>query len=36
MDIKEIGSDDMDWIDLVQARGQWKAPVNTVISLQVP
>jgi hypothetical protein len=27
---------DMDWIDLVQERGQWRAHVNTEINLRVP
>jgi hypothetical protein len=27
---------DMDWIDLAQDRGQWRALVNTVMSLQLP
>jgi hypothetical protein len=26
----------MDWIDLAQGRGQWRAPVNTVMNLWVP
>jgi hypothetical protein len=26
----------MDWIDLDQEREQWRAPVNTVMSLRVP
>jgi hypothetical protein len=36
MDIKETGYGGVDWIDLNQARGQWKAPVNTVMNLRVP
>jgi hypothetical protein len=36
IEIKEIGSGGMDWIDLAQARTQWNAPVNTVMNLQVP
>jgi hypothetical protein len=35
MDLKEIGWDGVDWIDLAQDRDQWWALVNTVI-LQVP
>jgi hypothetical protein len=36
MDLKEIGRGGMDWIDLTQDRDQWKALVNTVMSLRVP
>jgi hypothetical protein len=36
MDIREIGSDGMDWIDLAQIRDQWRALVNTVMKLRVP
>jgi hypothetical protein len=36
IDIREIGWDDMDWIDLVQDRDQWRALVNTVMNLRVP
>jgi hypothetical protein len=36
MDLREIGWDGMDWIDLVQNRDQWRALVNTVINFQVP
>jgi hypothetical protein len=35
-DLKEIGWDGMDWIDLAQDRDQWKALVNTVMNLRVP
>jgi hypothetical protein len=28
MDLREIGWDGMDWIDLPQDRDQWMAPVN--------
>jgi hypothetical protein len=28
--------DGMDWIDLAQDRGQWRALVNTVMNLRVP
>jgi hypothetical protein len=33
MDLREIGWDDMDWIDLAQNRDQWRALVNTVMNL---
>jgi hypothetical protein len=36
MDLREIGWDGVDWIDLVQDKDQWKALVNTVMSLRVP
>jgi hypothetical protein len=28
MDLREIEGDGMDWIDLAQARDQWRALVN--------
>jgi hypothetical protein len=36
MDLREIGWDGMDWIDLAQDRHQWRALVNTVMNLRVP
>jgi hypothetical protein len=36
MDLREIGWDGMDWIDLAQNRDQWRALVNTVMNLRVP
>jgi hypothetical protein len=36
MDLREIGWDGIDWIDLTQDRDQWRALVNTVMNLQVP
>jgi hypothetical protein len=35
IDLREIGWDGMDWIDLAQNRDQWRALVNTVIKLRV-
>jgi hypothetical protein len=35
MDLKEIGWDGTDWIDLTQERDQWRAIVNTIINLRV-
>jgi hypothetical protein len=35
MDLREIGWDSMDWIDLAQDRGQWRALVNAVLNLRV-
>jgi hypothetical protein len=36
VDFREIGWDDMDWIDLAQDRDQWRALVNIVMNLRVP
>jgi hypothetical protein len=36
MDLGEIGIDGANWIQLAQDRVQWRAFVNTVISLRVP
>jgi hypothetical protein len=36
MDLREIGRDVMDWIDLAQDGDQWRALVNTVMNPRVP
>jgi hypothetical protein len=36
MDLREIGIDGTNWIQLVQDRVQWWAFVNTVMNLRVP
>jgi hypothetical protein len=36
MDLREIGIDGANWIQLAQDRVQWWACVNTVMSLRVP
>jgi hypothetical protein len=36
MDLREIGWDGMDMIDLAEDRDQWRALVNTVMNLRVP
>jgi hypothetical protein len=36
IDLREIGWDGMEWIDLAQDRDQWSALVNTVMNLRVP
>jgi hypothetical protein len=36
MDLREIGWDGMDWIDLAQDMDNWKALVNTTMNLRVP
>jgi hypothetical protein len=35
MNLKEIGYEDVDWIQLAQDRVQWQNVVNTVINLPV-
>jgi hypothetical protein len=34
LDLREIGWDVMDWIDLAQDRDQWRAVVNMVMSIR--
>jgi hypothetical protein len=36
MDLREIGWDGMNWINLAQERDQWRVLVNTVMNLRVP
>jgi hypothetical protein len=36
MNLREIGNDGANWIQLAQNRVQWLAFVNTVMSLRVP
>jgi hypothetical protein len=36
MDLREIGWDGVDWIDLAQDRDQWRVLVNMVMNLRVP
>jgi hypothetical protein len=36
VDLREIGRDGMDWIDLAQETDQSRALVNTVMNLRVP
>jgi hypothetical protein len=36
MDLREIGLDGIEWIDLAQDRDQWRTFVNTVMKLRVP
>jgi hypothetical protein len=35
-DVREIGWDSVDWVDLAQDRDHWRALVNTVMNLRVP
>jgi hypothetical protein len=36
MDLREIGWDGMNWIDLAQDMDQWRDLVNTVMNIRVP
>jgi hypothetical protein len=36
MDLREVGWDGRDWIDLAQDRDQWRAIVNAQMNLRVP
>jgi hypothetical protein len=36
IDLREIGWDGVDWIDLTQNREQWRVLANTVMNLRVP
>jgi hypothetical protein len=35
MDLREIGSGSLEWIQLAQDRDRWRALVNTVMNLRV-
>jgi hypothetical protein len=35
MDLKEIGWDGVDWIDMARDRDQWRALVSTILNLRV-
>jgi hypothetical protein len=36
MDLREIGWDGIDWIDLAEDRDQWRALTNMIMNLRVP
>jgi hypothetical protein len=36
MDLREVGWEGIDWIDLAQDRDRWRALVYTVMNLWVP
>jgi hypothetical protein len=35
MDLREIGWDGVDWLNIAQDRDQWRPLVNTVLNLRV-
>jgi hypothetical protein len=35
-DLREIGRDGVDWMDMAQDTDQWRALVNAVLNLRVP
>jgi hypothetical protein len=35
VDLQEVGSEGMDWIDLAQDRGRWREFVNVIMNLRV-
>ena len=36
MDLKEIGINTRNWVDMTQDRDYWRALVNVVLNLRVP
>jgi hypothetical protein len=36
MDLREVGWEGMDWIELAEVRDRWPALVNAVMNLRVP
>jgi hypothetical protein len=34
--LREMGWGGIDWIDLAEDNGQWRAPVNTAMNFRVP
>ena len=36
MDLREVGCDPREWIDLAEDRDQWRAYVRAVMNLRVP
>jgi hypothetical protein len=35
MDLQEVGSGCVDWMELAQDRDRWRAPVSAVMNIQV-
>jgi hypothetical protein len=35
MDLREIGWEDVEWVQLAEDRGQWQAVVNAVMKFRV-
>jgi hypothetical protein len=35
MDLRDIGWEDVEWFQLAQDRGQWRAVVNAVMNLRI-
>jgi hypothetical protein len=36
MDLQEVGSEGMNWIDLAHDRDKWRALLNEIINIPVP
>jgi hypothetical protein len=36
MDLREIGWDGVDWMDMAEDRDQWRALLSTILNLRVP
>jgi hypothetical protein len=36
IDLQEVGCGDVDWIELVQSKGKWRALVSVLMNLLVP
>jgi hypothetical protein len=36
MDLRDVGWDVRDWINLARDRDQWRALVNTVMNIAIP